>query len=61
MTFDDPEPPPEISYGLDEALELLALLEDVRETLETTGRLSGVVPLEAQIRALSRKLRFDEP
>ena len=55
------EPPRHVWYTLDEALELLAVLEDVRDGLIDAGRLSVVVAVEAEIRALSRKLDFDDP
>ena len=55
------EPPREIWYGLDEALELLAVLEDARDALTDSRHLAVVVEVEAQIRSLSRKLDFDGP
>lgn len=60
-TPDDRQPPDEVSYRLDEALDLLAALEDVRDTLIDAGRLAVVVVVEAQIRLLSRRLGFDDP
>jgi hypothetical protein len=54
------EPPRHVWYTLDEALELLAVLEDARDGLIDAGRLTVVVALEAQVRALSRKLEFDD-
>lgn len=53
------EPPREVWYGLDEALELLADLEDTRDALIDAGHLGVVLKVEAQIRVLSRKLHFD--
>lgn len=35
---DAPEPPGEVSYTLDEALELLGALEEARDALITTHR-----------------------
>jgi hypothetical protein len=61
MTVEHGEPPPAVSYTLDEALGLLAALEDVRDVLIDSGRLVAVVDVEAQIRLLSRRLGFDDP
>lgn len=61
MSFDDGEPPQDVSYRLDEALQLLAVLEEACETMDRSGHLSGVVEVEGQIQVLSRKLGFDEP
>ncbi len=61
MSSGDAVPPQSVSYDLEEALELLAVLEDARETLNDTGHLTGVVALEAQARLLSRRLGFGEP
>ena len=55
------EPPDEIRYDLDEALVLLAALEDARDALIDSGHLSVVVSVESEIRLLSRKLGFDDP
>lgn len=55
------EPPRHVWYSLDEALELLAALEDARDALIDAGHLTVVVALEAQVRELSRKLDFDDP
>ncbi len=55
------EPPREIWYSLDEALDLLATLEDARDALIESGHLSVVMPVETQIRQLSRRLDFDSP
>lgn len=57
----DEDPPQHVSYTLEEALELLAVLEDVWETLMDTDHLTGVVALEAQVQELSRRLGFDDP
>lgn len=59
MSPGEHEPPHSVTYDLEEALELLAVLEDARETLNDTGHLTGVVALEAQV--LSRRLGFDDP
>ncbi|HEY7042246.1 MAG TPA: hypothetical protein VH419_01120 [Nocardioidaceae bacterium] len=61
MSADLPEPPPAIRYSLDEALSLLAALEDGRDALIDSGHLAVVVSVEAEIRLLSRRLGFDDP
>ena len=58
---DDKEPPDAIQYGLEEALSLLAALEDARDALIASGQLAIVVALETEIRWLSRRLGFDDP
>jgi len=58
---DDREPPRQVWYTLDEALVLLADLEDARDALIDSGGLATVVGVENQIRLLSRKLDLDEP
>lgn len=55
------EPPRHIWYELDEALELLAGLEDARDALLESGHLTVVVGVEHQIRLLSRRLDFEDP
>jgi hypothetical protein len=55
------EPPREIWYGLEDALELLGVLEDARDALTDSGHLAVVVAIEAQVRALSRRLEFEDP
>lgn len=57
----DREPPSRIWLDLDEALELLAAIEDACEALGDSGYLAAVVELEAQVRTLSRRLGFDDP
>ena len=54
-------PPDRIVYSLDEALTLLAVLEDARDVLISSGHLAGVLATEAEVRLLSRRLGFDEP
>jgi hypothetical protein len=54
------EPPREIWYSLEEALELLAILEDARDVLVESGHLPVVVALEHQIRMLSRRLDYND-
>ena len=55
------EPPEAIRYDLDEALTLLAALEDARDAMIDGGTLVLVVAIETEIRMLSRKLGFDDP
>ena len=54
------EPPEEIVLTLDEALTLLAALEDGRDALIDSGHLAVVVAIESEIRLLSRRLGFDD-
>ena len=54
------EPPRHVSYELDAALDLLADLEDARDALIETRHLGVVLAVETQIRALNRKLGFDD-
>lgn len=56
-----PEPPHEVLYHLDEALELLAALEDAREALAETDYLAAVAEVEHEIARLHRKLGFGRP
>jgi hypothetical protein len=55
------EPPRYVSYTLEEALELLAALEDARDSLIDAGHLTAVVAIEVQVRGLNRRLDFDDP
>ena len=55
------EAPSMVWYSLDDALDLLATLEDARDALIESGHLSVVMPVETQIRELSRRLDFDDP
>lgn len=57
---DDVEPPVEVVYDLEEALDLLTALEASRDTLRHTEHLAGVLLLEGQIQVLHRKLRLDD-
>ena len=57
---DGQEPPGYVSYTLDEALELLAVLEDSRDSLIDSGHLTVALALEAHVRDLSSKLGFDD-
>ncbi len=55
------EPPDDVRLALDEALGLLAALEDARDALIASHYLAVVVTLEAEIRTLSRRLGFGDP
>lgn len=55
------EPPDEVSYSLEDSLDLLAALEDARDALVETDHLAVVAQLEHQVVILSRKLGFDQP
>jgi hypothetical protein len=60
---DDPspqEPPARVQYGLEEALDLLAALEEARDALITTDHLAEAAQVEHQVHLLSRRLGFDE-
>lgn len=59
MTLDGP--PDEVSYSLEESLELLAALEDARDALADSDHLAVVAQVEHQAALLSRKLGFDQP
>lgn len=57
----DGEPPGAIIYSLDEALTLIAALEDARDALIDNRQLVVVIAVEGEIRSLGRKLGFDDP
>ena len=54
-------PPAQIELSLDEALDLLADLEDARDALSDSRHLTVVVAVKGQIRLVSRKLGFADP
>jgi hypothetical protein len=54
-------PTARIELSLDEALDLLADLEDARDALSDSRHLTVVVAVESQIRLVSRKLGFADP
>jgi len=54
------DPPEQIDLGLDEALDLLAALEDARDVLIGTDHLSVLTQVEHQIQVVSRKLGFEQ-
>jgi hypothetical protein len=60
MSDGENEPPTSVTYNLEEALDLLAALEEARDTLRDTEHFAGVLTLEAQIQVLSRRLGFDD-
>ena len=55
-----PEPPERVALELEEALDLLAALEDSRDVLFDTDHLSVLSLVEHQIQHLSRTLLIDE-
>lgn len=55
-----PEPPTGAYYPLDEALELLAVLEDVREDLAGGHSMTLLMLVEVEVALLHRKLGLDE-
>lgn len=55
----DLEPPREVWYALEEALALLADLEDARDALINSRQFAVVVGIENEIRLLSRKLDLE--
>lgn len=54
------EPPRHIWYNLDEAIELLAVLEDAQLTSLDAGALALVMTIERQIELLHRKLEIGD-
>jgi hypothetical protein len=57
----DEQPPNTVVRSLDEALELLAALEDAREVTAETDHLAVLAEVEHQIVVLNRRLGFDDP
>jgi hypothetical protein len=55
-----PEPPDRVEFELEEALDLLASLEDSRDVLVDTDHLSVLSQVEHQVQQLSRKLGINE-
>ena len=49
-----------MQYGLEDALDLLAALEEARDALITTDHLAAAAQVEHQVQILSRRLGFDE-
>lgn len=54
------EPPRQVWYDLEEAIELLSVLEDAKLTALDAGALALVVLLEHQVELLHRKLEIDD-
>lgn len=54
------QPPDGVTYDLEEALTLLAALEEVRDTMLATGHLVGVIEIDTEVRLLNRRLGFGE-
>lgn len=54
------EPPRHVWYDLDEAIELLAVLEDAKLTALDAGAFALVILLEHQVELLHRKLEIDD-
>jgi hypothetical protein len=53
------KPPERVDYELDDALDLLAALEDARDILIDTDHLAVLAEVEHHIQFLSRKLGLD--
>lgn len=51
-------PPEGVWYGMEDALDLLAVLEDARDALIDSRHLTVVLALELQVRQLNGKLGF---
>ena len=58
--LDDQEPPGEVRYSLEEALDLLAALEDAQDALVETNHLAEVSQIEGQVQVLNARLGFGE-
>lgn len=57
MTFpSDEEPPAQVGYSLEEALELLAALEEAGEALRSTDHFAELSRVEHEVRRLNGKL-----
>ena len=54
------EPPDTVIFGLEEALDLLASLEDSRDILVDTDHFAVLSQVEHQIQLLNHKLGVDE-
>ncbi len=54
------EPPHVVAFDLEEALNLLAALEDSWDTISNTDHFAVLSQVEHQIEILSRKLGLDE-
>ena len=59
MTFpSDQEPPARVTYPLEQALELLAALEEAAEALRSTDHLTELSQVEFEVRRLHGKLEL---
>jgi hypothetical protein len=56
----DPQPPGSVHFDLEEALDLLASLEDARDVLHETDHLAVLAQVEHEIVRLNHKLGFHE-
>jgi hypothetical protein len=54
------QPPESVCFDLEEALYLLAALEDSRDVLIETDHFSVLVQVESQIQLLTRKLGLEQ-
>jgi hypothetical protein len=54
------EPPNRVVYRLEDALDLLAALEDSRDVLIDTDHLAVLSQVEHQIQILTRRLGLDQ-
>jgi hypothetical protein len=54
------QPPESVNFDLEEALYLLAALEDSRDVLVETDHFSVLVQVEAQIQLLTRRLGLEQ-
>jgi hypothetical protein len=54
------QPPESVHFDLEEALYLLAALEDSRDVLIETDHFSVLVQVESQIQLLTRKLGLEQ-
>lgn len=60
MSDTEGQPPLTVCYDLDEALELLAALEDARDVLADGDHLAVLAQVEHQIAVLDRRLGFGD-
>jgi hypothetical protein len=56
MAPDPEQPPDQVTYSLESALDLLSALEDSRDVLIATDHLSVLSQVEHQIQILNHKL-----
>ncbi|GEM_PF-1637987 len=58
---DNGGPPSEIRLSLEEALDLVGVLEDARDALLSTDHLLEVALVEGQLARINRKVGFPNP